>query len=48
MGPNGQPIPKSFVAETCSGGSKDGKDGKSKGGADGGLFGASGAGSCPK
>jgi hypothetical protein len=45
IGPNGQPIPKSFVAQTCAGGGSDGSEGA---GGVGGMYGPSGAGSCPK
>lgn len=49
IGPNGQPIPKSFVAETCAGGGSGGSGGSGGGsGGVGGMYGASGAGSCPK
>jgi len=40
IGPNGQVIPQSFVAQACSGGTS--------GGSGGGTIGASGAGTCPK
>jgi len=49
IGPNGQPIPKSFVAQACAGGGSGGSGGSGGGsGGVGGMYGASGAGSCPK
>jgi len=51
IGPNGQPIPQSFVAQACAGGGSSGSGGSGgSGGAGGvgGMYGASGAGSCPK